>query len=132
MSDDIGKGTRVRITGGQGTGQSGAVFWEGPNKFGPGKRFGVRGDNGETYWVDDENVEIDDSAPAAAPPVEAEEAKFEKGDAVRVVSGESEGASGEVFWIGESKFRPGMPRYGVRDESGETHWVDQIEVEGDV
>ena len=56
----IDKGTRVTIIGGRrGKGQSGSVFWTGKNKWGDGDRLGVRGDDGETYWVSDVDAEVE-------------------------------------------------------------------------
>lgn len=114
------KGDRVRITGGrQGKDKTGTIFWKGPNKYGSGERFGVRGDDGETYWVSSDDVESTDAAP---PPVEAGPT-FEKGDRVAYeVRGEP--GVGEVFWIGQSKSGPGQ-RLGVRpDGSDEAVWLD--------
>lgn len=52
----ISKGDRVLVTDSANHGKTGQVFWEGPNKFGPGRRYGVRGDDGETYWVNEDGV----------------------------------------------------------------------------
>ena len=65
MADEIGKGSSVRITAGRNEGSAGVVFWEGPNKFGPGKRYGVRGADGETYWVSEGGLERRDEPPPA-------------------------------------------------------------------
>ena len=47
------KGARVEITGGrEGVGAEGEVFWTGDSKFGEGMRYGVKSDEGTTYWVD--------------------------------------------------------------------------------
>ena len=35
----------------------GEVFWTGESRYGPGMRYGVK-DGEETYWVDEENVEV--------------------------------------------------------------------------
>lgn len=114
------KGDRVRITGGrQGKDKTGTIFWKGPNKYGSGDRFGVRGDDGETYWVSSDHVESSD---AKAPPVDSGPT-FEKGDRV-VYSVRGVEGTGEVFWIGESRNGPGQ-RLGVRPEdSDEAVWVD--------
>ena len=45
----IGKGDRVKVTSGRSEGVTGTVFWMGQNKYGPGDRFGVRGDDGQTH-----------------------------------------------------------------------------------
>ena len=114
------KGDRVRITGGrQGKDKTGTIFWKGPNKYGSGDRYGVRGDDGETYWVSGDNVEASE---AAAPPVE-EGPTFAKGDRVAYKVRGEEGV-GTVFWIGESRNGPGQ-RLGVRpDDSDEAVWLD--------
>jgi hypothetical protein len=55
--ESIEKGSRVEIVGGRsGQGAKGEVFWVGPSQYGPGERYGVRGDDGETYWVDGRHV----------------------------------------------------------------------------
>lgn len=46
------------------------------------------------------------------------------GDRVRIVRGKGAGAVGGVFWVGESKWGEGL-RYGLRDDQGETHWVEE-------
>jgi hypothetical protein len=57
-SDALGKGSRVRVTSGKDEGVEGRVFWFGDSKFGPGKRVGIKGDDGETYWLDADDVEV--------------------------------------------------------------------------
>ena len=98
---------------------TGTVFWTGPDQYSDGLRIGVRGDDGQTHWLNAEHVEAlepgDDPGPA-----EAE--TFDKGDQVSVEV-EGEPVEGEVFWVGENKYGPGQ-RLGVRDRDGETHWVD--------
>ncbi|MGE0789647.1 MAG: hypothetical protein AB7S26_28500 [Sandaracinaceae bacterium] len=121
------KGARVAIVGGrQGVGTRGEIFWIGENKYGPGMRYGVRGDNGETYWLDADKLGPESAAPAApdgpAKPVLA------KGQRVEITRGPGSGTQGEVFWVGDSKFGKGM-RYGVKDDAGETHWVDEQQVD---
>ena len=75
------KGTRVRIKSGRnGKGETGEIFWKGPNKWGEGERFGIRGDNGETYWVAEKDVEPHSGS---APEPEAGPS-FAKGDRVRL------------------------------------------------
>ena len=128
---DISKGTHVVVVAGKSEGTRGVVFWEGENKFGSGKRFGVKDANGDAHWVDEEHVEIDDDPPkdAGGPPKQEQtEPPHEKGTAVRVIAGDAEGAEGEIFWVGESKFRGGS-RYGIKDENGDTHWADHDEVD---
>lgn len=115
------KGARVTITDGrQGKGVSGVIFWKGPNKWGEGERLGVRGDDGETYWVADADVE---PATGAPPPVQDAGPTFAKGDRVRFKQGGREG-TGSVFWTGESRQGPGQ-RLGIRDDDGEDPvWID--------
>ncbi|TNE87123.1 MAG: hypothetical protein EP330_19325 [Deltaproteobacteria bacterium] len=117
------KGTRVRIIGGRnGKGKTGEIFWKGPNKWGEGERFGVRGDDGQTYWVAEKDCE---KASGPAPEPEAGDT-FEKGDRVRFQWRGREG-TGTVFWIGESRNGPGQ-RLGVRDDAPEGEedavWLD--------
>lgn len=57
-SGEVAKGERVRFTKGKNAGVEGRVFWFGDSKFGPGKRVGVNGDDGETYWADADDVEL--------------------------------------------------------------------------
>lgn len=119
------KGTRVKIVRGrQGKGVSGSIFWIGENKYGDGKRFGVRGDDGQTYWVTEEDVDAEDAAPPPPPPTGPAP---EKGDRVRWTQGGASGL-GEIFWVGKSKHGPGM-RYGVKCDDEETRWLDQRFVE---
>ena len=114
------KGTRVTIVDGhQGKGQSGSVFWTGKNKWGDGERLGVRGDDGETYWVSDADVE---TTTGEAPEQPAGDT-FEKGDRVSFTQ-RGQAGTGTVFWIGQSKNGPGQ-RLGVRDDNGEEAvWID--------
>lgn len=117
------KGARVTIVRGrQGVGVSGEIFWKGPNKYGEGDRFGIRGDDGETYWISEEDVE-----PAAGPPPELEPGRaYEKGDRVAFSQGGRDG-TGTVFWVGQSRHGPGQ-RLGVRDDAPEGEddavWID--------
>lgn len=121
------KGDRVAITGGRaGQGVRGEIFWSGDSRYGEGKRFGIRGDDGDTYWVDEEHVGDE----SEAPPTPTAEAKppLEKGTRVTLVRGAAAGVTGEVFWVGENRYGPGL-RYGVRGDDDETHWVDERLVE---
>ena len=48
------KGARVKIIRGRsGVGVSGEIFWKGDSRYSDGERLGIRGDDGETYWIDD-------------------------------------------------------------------------------
>ena len=111
------KGTRVKIVKGRkAVGMTGTVFWYGDNKFGEGKRCGIEGDDGETYWISESNLEkTNDAAPELEIP--------EKGTRVVFTSEAGEEVEGEVFWSGESKSGRTV-RLGVKDAEGETHWLD--------
>jgi hypothetical protein len=112
------KGDRVRIVEGKGVGQHGEVFWTGPNKWGPGLRLGVRGDDGETYWVSEDHTE---PSAAGAPAPEPSET-FAKGERVAFTQRGQQG-EGTVFWTGTS--RTGGQRLGVRtDDSEDAVWLD--------
>ncbi len=120
MRRTVDKGTRVEIVDGrQGKGQSGTVFWTGKNKWGDGERLGVRGDDGETYWVSDQDVEVTN----AKAPEQPAGPTFEKGDRVAFKQRGQEG-TGTVFWIGQSRSGPGQ-RLGINDDNGEEAvWLD--------
>lgn len=114
------KGDRVTITGGkQGRGKSGTIFWKGQNKYGPGERYGVNGDDGSTYWVTEDNVERSAGTPPELP---ADDRTYEKGERV-AFDRDGDEQHGSVFWTGKS--RAGGQRLGVRREpDGETVWID--------
>lgn len=114
------KGERVEITGGRdGVGQIGEIFWKGPNKFGPGDRYGVRADDGATYWVVEADIQRS-GAPAAVPADTGE--TYAKGDRVRVTQRGVEHV-GNVFWLGDSK--AGGQRLGIKPDTGEEAiWID--------
>jgi len=118
------KGDRAAIVKGrQGVGVRGEVFWIGPNKYGPGMRFGLKGDDGRTYWVDEQEIGSEADAPPA-PPLPPPGPVLDKGDRAEIVSGKDSGKQGEVFWTGQSRYGNQM-RYGIKDDDGETYWVDQ-------
>jgi hypothetical protein len=118
------KGTRVVVVGGRkAKGVTGTVFWTGPDQYGDGLRLGVRGDDGETHWLNAEHV---DKLDASDDPGPAEPPDVDKGAWVSFQAG-GETLEGEVFWIGENKFGPGL-RLGVRDADDETHWLDAVQV----
>jgi hypothetical protein len=128
MSAKYEKGTRVAIVAGkQGKGMRGEVFWIGDSRYGKGSRYGVRGDDGETYWIDEDKLGPEDAVPPPTLP-EASAAPLEKGTRVTIVRGDHAGHVGEIFWVGESRYGKG-PRYGVRGDDGETYWVDGPGVE---
>jgi hypothetical protein len=114
------KGDRVQIEpGNKGEGVCGEVFWKGTKKWGEGERLGVRGDDGETYWIDDDCV----SASNQSAPVQEPGDTFSKGDRVSFKSRGRQGR-GSVFWIGDSRNGPGQ-RLGINDDDGEDAvWID--------
>lgn len=125
------KGDRAAVVSGpKNVGVRGQVFWVGQNKFGPGLRYGLRGDDGETYWVDEANIGPEEGAPPPPEPPPADEGPvLQKGTRVRITGGrQGVGCEGEIFWAGESKFGPGM-RYGIRGDDEETYWADGRHVE---
>lgn len=118
------KGARVEIVKGRkGKGTVGTVFWVGENQYGPGVRLGIEGDDGETYWVNADNVE----PTAKGPPPEPEEPS--RGDRVRFTLDDAV-AHGEVFWVGPAKSGRGT-RVGVNCDDGETRWLNARQVEID-
>ncbi len=122
------KGDRAAIVSGRkNVGVRGQVFWIGDNKYGEGKRYGLRGDDGETYWIDGSHLGPEQGAPPApeAPP---EKPAIAKGARASITKGPSAGVEGEVFWVGDNKYGPGK-RYGIKDDGGETHWADSNQVE---
>ena len=114
------KGDRVQIKpGNNGEGVCGEVFWKGTKKWGDGERLGVRGDDGETYWIDDDCVSPSDKSAPVPEPGDT----FSKGDRVSFKSRGRQGR-GTVFWIGESRNGPGQ-RLGIDDDDGEDAvWLD--------
>jgi hypothetical protein len=135
------KGDRAAIVSGRkGVGVRGSVFWTGENKYGSGMRYGLRGDDGETYWVDEQEIGREEDAPLA-PKVEAAKAAapksnaaavsstFDKGDRVTITAGPNGvGIAGSIFWTGESRYGKGM-RFGVKGDDEATYWVDENQVE---
>ena len=121
------KGDRAAIVAGRKNplGIRGEVFWIGENKYGPGMRYGLKGDDGETYWCDETHLGSESDAPPAPEP-RPEDALpvLKKGSRVEITGGrEGLGEKGEVFWVGDSKFGKGM-RYGIRDGDN-TYWIDE-------
>ena len=91
------------------------------------RRYGLRGDDGETYWVTDANIGAEEGAPPA-PDSGGPKETLSKGSRVSIVKGPAAGVEGEVFWVGDSKFGVGS-RYGIKDPEGESHWADGNQVE---
>jgi hypothetical protein len=122
------RGARARVVGGKtAKGVTGTIFWIGDNKFGEGKRYGLKGDDGQTYWVPSEHVEADDKpAPAVVPAMSASPPgpALVRGDRVAWRAPDGDERWGEVFWVGASKRGDGAVRVGVKDPGGETLWFD--------
>ncbi len=119
----IDKGDRVRVTKGPAEGVTGTVFWKGENKYGPGDRFGIRGDDGQTHWIDGASVAPTDAAVPAGP-------ELSRGDRV-AFQHEGEERFGTVFWTGQSRHGPGQ-RLGVNPDGAEGRddavWIDSLAV----
>lgn len=62
-------------------------------------------------------------APLSLPKLTEKDGDVSVGSRVEITRGKSKGVTGEVFWFGPSKFGDG-DRAGVKDASGEKHWVD--------
>ena len=110
-------------------GVRGEIFWAGANKYGPGFRYGLKDEHGETYWVDEADLGPVEGAPPPPPPKAAPSGPAKdpiaKGATVEITGGrEGVGQSGEIFWTGDSKYGKGM-RYGVKTSDGTTYWVDE-------
>lgn len=116
MAAELGKGSRVEVARGKkSVGVIGTIFWVGDTQWGEGKRTGIEGDDGETYWIALEH--LDPSAtvmPEIEPPARGSRVRFEFSDVM---------VEGEVFWVGPSKSGNGW-RVGVKDASDEPHWLD--------
>jgi hypothetical protein len=119
------KGATVKIvSGSEGVGMIGEIFWWGNSKFGSGMRAGIEGIDGEKYWVDEEHLgwpEDEIQKPSEGP-------ALGKGVQANVVSGEHQGESGKIFWWGKSKYGDGM-RAGIETDAGETIWADEDDLE---
>ena len=123
------KGDRAAIVSGKNPlGTRGEVFWVGENKYGPGMRYGLKGDDGQTYWLNDEEIGSEEGAPPPPPPKpKSDKPVLDKGTRVKIVGTKDAGVEGEIFWTGQSRYGPGM-RYGVKNGE-ETYWVDEENVE---
>ena len=125
------KGDRAAIVSGrQNVGVRGEIFWVGENKYGPGMRYGLRGDDGGTHWVDEQDIGREEDAPpapaSAGPGSGTEPGEGRPGEDHRRAFGV--GVEGAVFWTGASKYGNQM-RYGVKGDDEETYWVDADQVE---
>ncbi len=77
-SSPLDKGTRVTVVRGDHAGQVGEVFWVGESRYGKGPRYGVKGDDGQTYWVDGPGVEpLDEPGPSEPGPKAAGSAELD-------------------------------------------------------
>jgi len=123
------KGDRAAIIGGKNPlGTRGEVFWVGENKYGAGMRYGLKADDGRTYWLNDEEIGSEEGAPPPPPPKPAsDKPELEKGTRVKIVGNKDAGVEGEIFWTGQSRYGPGM-RYGIKSGE-ETYWADEDNVE---
>ena len=124
MSEDLPpgafkKGTRVFARQLGKPDVRGKISWVGPNRYGPGLRYGVKSDDGGTFWFDEDNVELESPAEASGP------GGIQKGSRIRITGGPHEGVIGDVYICGPTG------RIGVRDDDEETYWVerDQLELE---
>mgnify|MGYP000082207142 CR=1 FL=1 len=123
MAEVVPKGARVKVVKGRKSqGVTGTVFWIGDNKYGEGKRYGIKGDDGATHWVGADMCEAWDK-----PPEPVEEPDLVRGDRVRFER-DGEPDEGEVFWVGPSKHGPGV-RVGVKTHDEETLWFDARQIE---
>ncbi|RLB53160.1 MAG: hypothetical protein DRJ42_12755 [Deltaproteobacteria bacterium] len=96
---------------------NGSITWVGPNRYGGGFRYGIRGDDGSQYWVDEDDVtpEID--------PADIDPNAIKKGSRVRVTGGKHAGLEGDVYTAAAAG------RFGVRDDNEDTYWVDEENLE---
>ena len=58
----VQRGDQVTVTGGRSKGQTGVVFWIGPDKYGSGQRVGITTAAGEKVWAKDTQVRAVDGA----------------------------------------------------------------------
>ena len=95
----------------------GSITWIGPNRYGPGYRYGIRADDGSKHWVDEDDVtpEVD--------PADVDPNAIRKGSRVRITAGAHAGLEGDVYTAAAAG------RFGVRDDDEETYWVDEEHLE---
>jgi len=121
---ELEKGATVKVVSGpEAVGMIGEIFWWGKSKYGAGMRAGIQGVDGEKYWIDEEHLGWPEDA--VENPTEP---RLGKGVEARVTGGDHAGAQGKIFWWGKSKYGSGM-RAGLEDETGETIWVDEDDLE---
>ena len=93
----------------------GVITWVGPNRYGPGIRYGVKADGGGgTHWFDDTGVELEVSEQVGG---------IQKGSRVRVTAGPHEGIVADVYLWGPTG------RVGLRDDNEDTYWVEREQLE---
>lgn len=137
MGQEMKKGDRVVVVRGRkAQGEEGTIFWFGPDKYGDGMRAGVKIDNGETHFLKSEYLKVigqeeQDAEEERAPVERLDEegaVQLKKGQRVRWQDGGQSG-EGDLFWVGENKFGPGL-RVGLTDEDKQKHWLndDQVQV----
>lgn len=111
---------RVKVVRGRtAKGRTGTVFWVGEDRYKEGsQRLGLKADDdGETFWVSADNVELAEGQAEVGP-----EPELAKGDRVRF-SVEGQPRDGAVVWLGPSKHGGGT-RVGVAADDGERLWFD--------
>lgn len=113
MSNDdlLQKGDRVFVRQLGKPDVRGKITWVGPNRYGPGMRYGIRDDGGAMHWADETSVEREATEPGPG--------EIQKGSRVRVVGGAHEGVIGDVFLC------PPTGRVAIRDDDEETYWVER-------
>ena len=121
MSATLKVGDFAKVTQGPHEGVEGLLFWRGQSRRDEqGSRFGLRDREGTVYWIEGASLE------KTTFPLEP--AAFRFGDRVLGIEGDVRGKHGEVFWMGTSKYRPGLRRYGVKSEGGDAWFADSDEL----
>ena len=121
MSVKLKVGEIAKVKEGPHEGVVGVLFWQGKSRMDAERaRFGLRDADGTAYWVDETVLE------KAELPIEP--ASFGFGDRVLAVDGDARGKQGSVFWMGVSKYRPGIRRYGIHDDAGQRWFADSNEL----
>ena len=114
-------GDVAKVSEGPHAGVVGVLFWKGKSRMDAQRaRFGLKDSEGTVYWLEETVLEKGEL------PMEPEAFRF--GERVLAVEGDARGKQGNVFWMGVSKYRPGIRRYGVRDDEGERWFADSNEL----
>lgn len=115
-------GEIAKVKEGPHAGVVGVLFWKGKSRLDETRaRFGLRDTEGTVYWLEEKLLERGE--------LPMEPIAFQFGDRVFAVDGDARGKQGQVFWMGASKYRPGVRRYGVRNEdTGDSFFADSIEL----